>query len=165
MRPHPVPAGEVTLRAWEPDEAGRYVRLRDDLVLRFTTETEQLGQGECRDDITAALAHPDHAPFAICDPEGRPVGNMAVLRRTETAEISYWLGAEARGRGWATSALRAATEWVFGEWPVRVAELEIDVANEASMRVAEAAGYRRRGTRIVSACGGPAAIYRRSSPR
>lgn len=165
MNPPPVPAGEVTLRPWEPDEAGLYAGLRDDLVLRFTTEPVSLGLDECRRNISGALLNPNHAPFAICGPDASPVGNLAAVRRGNTVEISYWLGAEARGQGWASAALRAATDWAFQQWPVEEAELEIDVENEASMRVAEAAGYRRRGTRIVSACGGPAALYRRNHPR
>jgi ribosomal-protein-alanine N-acetyltransferase len=160
-----VPAGEVTLRPWEPYEAGLYAGLRDELVLRFTTETAGLDEAGCRQNILGARRDPNHAPFAICEPGGRPVGNIAVVRRTDTADISYWLGGEARGRGWASAALRAATEWAFGQWPVRAAELEIDLANEASMWVAQAAGYRRRGTRLTSACGGPAAIYSRTAQR
>lgn len=160
-----MPAGEVTLRPWEPEEAGLYSGLRDELVFRFTTEPPELGVDECRRTILDARADPNTVRFAICGPEGKPVGNLAVVRRTDAAEISYWLGPAGRGRGWASSALRAATEWVFERWPVERAELEIDLANRASMRVAEAAGYRRRGTRLTSACGGPAAIYTRTAPR
>lgn len=165
MNPPPIPAGEVTLRPWDPDEADVYAGLRDDLVMRFTTEPASLGLDECRQNIGAALQDPHHAPFAICGPDGAPVGNLAVVRRGHTADISYWLGAVGRGRGWASGALRAATDWTFEQWPIDKAELEIDIENEASMRVAEAAGYQRRGTRILSACGGPAAIYRRNNPR
>lgn len=165
MKPLPVSAGEVTLRAWDPEEADVYAGLRDDLVLRFTTEPASLGLDECRHNIDGALADPNHAPFAICGSDGSPVGNLAVLRRGHTVDISYWLGAEGRGHGWASSALRAATDWAFDRWPIEEAELEIDLENEASMRVAEAAGYARRGTRILSACGGPAAIYRRTARR
>jgi RimJ/RimL family protein N-acetyltransferase len=41
--------------------------------------------------------------------------------------------------------------------------LEIDPANQASIRVAEAAGFRRGGMRLESACGGPALMYRRTA--
>lgn len=165
MNPPTVPAGEVSLRPWHPEEADVYAGLRDDLVLRFTTEPVSLGLDECRQNIAGALQDPNHAPFAICGPDGTPVGNVRVVRKGPTVDISYWLGAEGRGHGWASAALRAATEWAFQRWPVEEAELEIDVENQASMGVAQAAGYRREGTRILSACGGPAAIYRRSTRR
>ncbi|MFP3914671.1 MAG: GNAT family N-acetyltransferase [Actinomycetota bacterium] len=165
MIPTPVTAGDVTLRAWEPEEADLYASLRDDVVFRFTTESESVGERECRQGIVEARGSRGQVPFAVCDPGGRPVGNMALLRRGDTVEISYWLGEQARGRGWAAAALRAATEWAFRHWPVSQAELEIDLANEPSMRVAEAAGYDRRGTRLTSACGGPAAVFRRASLR
>lgn len=159
MRPRPIPAGEVTLRTWEPAEGDVYDGLRDELVWCFTTEQESAGAVECGARIATALENPNHVPFAICGPEGRPVGNMSLVRRGDTAEISYWLGPEARGRGWASDALRTATEWAFGNWAVERAELEIDAENVASQRVAEAAGYRRRGARLTSACGGPAVVY------
>lgn len=159
MRPAPVPAGEVTLRTWEPEEGGVFAGLRDELVWRFTTEQESVGAAECRARIETALESPQSVLFAICGTEGLPVGNMSLLLRGDTAEISYWLGPEARGRGWASDALRAATDWAFRHWAVERAELEIDAENLASLRVAEAAGYRRRGTRLTSACGGPAVVY------
>lgn len=164
MIPPTVPAGEVTLRAWEPEEAALYVDLRDEVVLRFTTEPPTLHDEECRRNIVASRQDPNYAPFAICGPDGRPVGNLAVVRRASTVDLSYWLAPGGRGRGWAAAALRAATAWAFGWWPVEQAELEIDLANEPSMRVAQVAGYHRSGTRLTSACGGPAAIYRRSTP-
>lgn len=161
MIPAPLAAGEVTLRAWTEDEAGTYLGLRDELVFRFTTESRQLGEAETRLRIAAARRDPDLARFAICDPDAHPVGNLAVTRAGDLAFLSYWLAPHGRGRGWASAALRAGTEWAFAHWTVPTAELEIDKANGASIRVAQAAGFSRYGTRLTSACGGPADIYRR----
>lgn len=163
MNPGPVAlADEVVLRAWEPHEASRYLALRDGLVFRFTTEPSDLDEGRCRSNISEARADPRIAPFAICDPSGKPVGNMEVVRRESMAVLSYWLGPEARGKGWATQALRAATDWAFATWDLDHAELEIAPDNTASISVAEAAGYHRHGIRLESSCGGPALLYRRS---
>ena len=160
MNPAPVAAGEVTLRPWRAGEAELYIRLRDELVFRFTTEPPDLDRVRCRSNILAALPDPHVAPFAICAPGGDPVGNMAVSRRGKKAEISYWLAAEGRGRGWAKAALLAATAWAFSTWPLEAIELEIAVDNQASMGVAVAAGYRPAGLRLESACGGPARLMR-----
>lgn len=158
----PIPAGPVTLRAWRIDEADLYLELRDPLVFRFTTEDPDLDTATCRANIDSAHHDPLQAPLAICDEDGLPVGNMAILRRGRKAILSYWMAEEARGRGWAAAALAAATDWAFATWPVDEAELEIDRDNEASVKVARAAGYLLAGMRLESSCGGPAHLYRAS---
>src|SRR3954451_15899960 len=62
------------------------------------------------------------------------------------AEVGYWVAAEARGRGIATAATRAAARWAFGAVPglVRI-QLRADVENVPSNRVAEKAGFTREG--------------------
>ena len=62
----------------------------------------------------------------------------------ETAEIGYWTAVAARGRGIAPAAVRAVTDWVFDAFAgagLRQIMLVHDVANPASCRVAEKAGY------------------------
>jgi RimJ/RimL family protein N-acetyltransferase len=62
------------------------------------------------------------------------------------AEVGYWVAADARGRGIATRATRAAAQWAFGSVPdlARV-QLRADTQNIASNRVAEKAGFTREG--------------------
>ncbi len=160
MIPPEVTAEAVKLRPWRPEEAGLYVSSRDETVFSFTTEAPQLDEAECRSNIEAARADPWQAPFAICGPDDRPVGNVAVVQRGDVAVLSYWLAPQARGRGWAVAAVRAATRWAFDTWEVSVVELEIDPANQPSVRVAEASGFRRHGIRLESACGGAALVFR-----
>lgn len=164
MTPPELRTGAVTLRGWRPDDADAYIEMRDDLVFRFTTEPKDLDPARCRSNIEQTLSDPNQAPFAIYDGDGRLQGNLAVGRRGKTAVISYWLSPGGRGRGLATEALKAATEWVFAAWEVDRAELEIDPENSASLRVAEASGYHRRGLRLESACGGPAVVMERRLP-
>lgn len=58
-------------------------------------------------------------------------------------EIAWGLTAEARGRGYAVEAARAAIDWSFEHFPLdRVISL-IDPLNTASQRVAERVGERR----------------------
>jgi len=62
----------------------------------------------------------------------------------ETAEIGCWTAVAARGRGVAPAAVRAVTDWIFDPfagqrlWQTMLVH---DVANPASCRVAEKAGY------------------------
>jgi RimJ/RimL family protein N-acetyltransferase len=62
------------------------------------------------------------------------------------AEVGYWVGAEARGRGVATKATRAVARWAFAAVPgLARLQLRADVQNIASNRVAEKAGFTREG--------------------
>lgn len=161
MIPEPIVAGDLRLRAWEPGEVESYLSGRDATVFELTTEQASLGAEECRANIEAARLDPNLAPFAICDRDDRPVGNMAVSRQGSDAVLSYWLSPEARGRGWAAVALEAASDWAVRTWEVDRLILEILPVNRTSIRTAEAAGYRRAGLRLDSACGGPAILYQR----
>lgn len=149
----------MTLRTWKPEEADTYCSLRDELVFRFTTEDPSLGPPEARRRIQGAGDDPNVVPFAIRDTSGSPVGHLSVSRLGPRVEISYWLGPGARGRGLASQALRAATRWAFDHWGPDTVRLEIDPANDASIRVAERCGYRPAGTRLESSCGGPALLF------
>ena len=62
------------------------------------------------------------------------------------AEVGYWVGADARGRGVATAATRLAGHWAFEAVP-ELARLQLRAAveNVASNRVAEKAGFTREG--------------------
>lgn len=60
------------------------------------------------------------------------------------AEVGYWISPWARGRGYATEATVGLCDWAFAHGTRRV-ELLAAVSNEASQRVAYAAGFRREG--------------------
>ena len=88
----------------------------------------------------------DHADsiFAI-DVDGNAVGGIGlhpgkdVERRT--AAIGYWLGEEFWGRGIATEALVAVTEYAFSKFDIERLEAFVFEWNLPSARVLEKAGY------------------------
>jgi RimJ/RimL family protein N-acetyltransferase len=87
------------------------------------------------------------ATFAIADAvSGEWLGNigMKALDVRGVGEIGYLVAPWARGRGVASAAARALTEWAFAQGVHRV-ELVANVENIASQRVAMAAGFRREG--------------------
>ena len=61
-------------------------------------------------------------------------------------EVGYWLFPQARGRGLATRAVRAASREAFASGLWRV-EAHVRVGNEASVRVLERAGFTREGVK------------------
>ena len=88
------------------------------------------------------------APFAITTTGNEPLGSVEVHPKSTDAShagVGYWLRPEARGRGAATEAVRLVSAWAFDELRIERLSLITDPANEASMRVAERAGYLREG--------------------
>jgi RimJ/RimL family protein N-acetyltransferase len=66
-----------------------------------------------------------------------------VFRRS--AEIGYWLGEPFWGRGLATEAVRAATDYAFRTFDICRLEAGVFEWNPASARVLEKAGYTLEG--------------------
>src|SRR5579875_3404095 len=94
----------------------------------------------------------DWLTFAVLDAAHHAVlGHVGLKNRDggtvgtgERAEISYWTAADARGRGIAPAAVRAATDWAFASFGAErlpYIMLVHDVDNPASCRVAEKSGY------------------------
>ena len=85
--------------------------------------------------------------FAI-DVAGRAVGHVmasAIDRRHDTAWVSYWVAAEARGAGLASRATTALAEHCFGALGLFRLELAYRVNNPGSAGVARNAGFRIEG--------------------
>lgn len=85
-----------------------------------------------------------HWAVVVDDQAVGNVGAAAIEHRHGTAWMSYWLSPAARGRGLATAALIAVSDWAFAEGLHRL-ELGHRVNNPASCRVATAAGYLPEG--------------------
>lgn len=89
------------------------------------------------------------AGWAVVD-DGKVAGQISLRTidlREGLAEVSYWVLPAARGRRTASRALGALTEWAFGRLGLHRIEVLHSTANEASCRVATAAGYRLEGTK------------------
>jgi RimJ/RimL family protein N-acetyltransferase len=95
------------------------------------------------------------APFAITDAaDGALLGYVGLrdIRRVpDQAVAAYWTTPAARGRRVAVRALDAATAWAFtsaaeGGLGLHRISLDHSLANPASCRVAERAGFRAEGT-------------------
>jgi RimJ/RimL family protein N-acetyltransferase len=154
--PEALTRGPVTIRRWRPDDADALVpRISDPLVAAFL---DQVPHPYTHEDArqwfeTAAdgWRSGKMASFAI-EVEGLDgvVGGVGVSFFQELdaggAEVGYWVGEEARGRGVATVATRLAAEWAFEADPeLARLQLRADAENVASNRVAEKAGFTREG--------------------
>jgi RimJ/RimL family protein N-acetyltransferase len=87
--------------------------------------------------------------FAVAEAaSGRAVGQLGLWLAAlpaGRAQIGYFVMPSARGRGYATAALTAATAFAWTLPRLHRIELDIEPWNTASIRTAERAGYAREG--------------------
>ncbi|MEH1029787.1 GNAT family protein [Micromonospora profundi] len=90
----------------------------------------------------------DHASQAVTAANGGELLGSVSLHhiRHGDASIGYWTVPAARGRGVAVRAVGRLTEWAFADLRLHRVELCHAVANRASCRVADRAGYLAEGT-------------------
>jgi RimJ/RimL family protein N-acetyltransferase len=149
-RPREAAATEFSFRPWTTDDAEVYVKLLgnprvwqylpEPFPAEFTIET-------ARTLIEVGTIGFHHDTVAI-DVAGHPIG-QCLLRFDRTfagnrsAEVAYWLGEEHWGKGCMSRVLPVFTHRCFRQHAVDVIYAWIMEDNIASIRVAEAAGYRR----------------------
>jgi RimJ/RimL family protein N-acetyltransferase len=125
--------------------------LSDPDVLRFTRVPDPTPEDFPREWLAAYEAgrrDGTREAFAALDADGRFVGlalAFGIDRAEAEAELGYIVAPQARGRGLGTAILRALSDWAFAETGVQRLRLVVDVANSASLRVAERSGYVREG--------------------
>jgi RimJ/RimL family protein N-acetyltransferase len=145
----------VRLRALRPDDADDLMAgFADPDTLRFMPNVPSpFGRAQAErfiDRRAPEMADEGGMIYAVADPEtDRMLGSVGLDKVDEgrrQAEIGYWVGPWARGRGVATAALRALTEHAFTIGIDRL-ELLTHWENIGSQRAALTAGYQHEGVR------------------
>ena len=143
-------AGDLLLRPWAAADA-------DVLLAAFTDPAIQRWHArtvESRHEAADLIARYNQgwqaetsAYWAITGPAvlGR-VGFRVIDLDQGTAEIAYWVTAAARGRGTAVRAAVALSRWALDDLGLHRLDLQHAVANTASCRVADKAGYAYEAT-------------------
>ena len=143
--------GDVKLRSWQKDDLKALLRhannpkiaanLRDQFPHPYTWRDaiDYLEYAQVQEPITS---------FAI-EYGGEAVGGVGFLigrdiART-SAEMGYWLSEELWGRGIATRAATAMSEWAFENYGLTRVFAMAFAHNAASIRVLEKAGFEREG--------------------
>ena len=146
-----IEMGEWQIRSWRSGDESSLVKyannrkisinLRNAFPYPYTTEHAQAW-------IEFASAQVPEANFAVAGRE-EAIGGIGlrlgegVFRRT--AEIGYWLGEPHWGKGIATMAVVALTDFAFSEFDLERMEAHVFEGNPASARVLEKAGYALEG--------------------
>jgi RimJ/RimL family protein N-acetyltransferase len=146
-----LPAGPVLLRLPGESDLDPIIRAyADPAVVRFIPFVpEQYGQDEARAWLakSAATWEQGGAEFVIADGEtGEFLGSVGLKPpdRFGNSEVGYLLAPWGRGRGAATAAVRAISDWGFANGLPRIA-LITDVENIPSQQVAYRSGFSREG--------------------
>jgi RimJ/RimL family protein N-acetyltransferase len=80
------------------------------------------------------------------DIDDRYLGEVVLLPRDSlTFELAYIVAPDARGRGLATAAVRLVSAWAVRHLIAQRLQVRVDPDNDASLAVAEKAGFRREG--------------------
>lgn len=155
----------VTLRPWSREDAWFMAEASaDPAIRRYNGVLDRLGHPAPPLSTTDAEAvidefasswrafattgTPSGVAFAILDARsGEPAGCCGVddWSKSDVAQFGYWIGANARGRGYATRAATLLTRWLFELGAARVF-LTIVAGNDASAAVARRAGFVYEGT-------------------
>jgi RimJ/RimL family protein N-acetyltransferase len=136
-----------TIRDWHPGDAGHLARyannrsiwrnLRDAFPYPYTLD-------DARAFIRFALFSHPITHFAL-DVDGIAVGSIGLLVKSDiyrkTAELGYWVGEPFWGRGIATEAATALTNFAFANYDLVRVYAGVFDWNRASMRVLEKAGF------------------------
>jgi RimJ/RimL family protein N-acetyltransferase len=152
----PLSDGVVTLRLWGLDDVPALVAScnGDDAMAYWL---DRLPQPYTEDDARDYIARGERAwrgdeletPFAVVDAQtGEVLASSGIVWHDPPhgiAEVGYWTRREARGRGVAPRAVRLLAGWVLTDLGFERLELRADTRNEASLRVAEKAGFTKEG--------------------
>ena len=148
----PLSDGVVLLRPWgDGDVAAIAAACSDpDIPKWIPLVPEPYTDADARDYVRETKewwADGAAATFAITA-EGRAVGSIGlhlVALDEQRASVGYWVAREARGRGYASRALRLVSRWALETLGIERLELMAEPENAASCAVAERAGFRREG--------------------
>ncbi|MFJ6845439.1 GNAT family N-acetyltransferase [Streptomyces griseoluteus] len=132
----------LLLREWTPADLPVLRELFDDPGIAYRTPlAAPFDAAAARAYLDGVTGAPRRLHLAITTDGRTPLGEVLLDRDRGT--IGYVVGAAHRGRGLATRALRAMTEYAHRTEGTDRVLLEIEPDNAASAAVARSAGYRR----------------------
>jgi RimJ/RimL family protein N-acetyltransferase len=150
----PLVDDPTALRPWRDADIPSLVAIcQDPEIPRWTHIPSPYGETDARAYMLQRYTGPEAgvaAPFAIVSAtsDTELLGSITLMRIDWDhlrGEVGYWLGAQARGAGHTTRAVRLICSWGFEQLGLERIELMAAVGNPASQRVAERAGFTREG--------------------
>jgi RimJ/RimL family protein N-acetyltransferase len=147
-----APGGAIRLRRPRTGDVDAIVAsCQDPEALRWTTVPHPYRPADAETFLAYAAERwtsGQGAVFAVADAADAYVGSMELRinpKDPAVADVGYLIAAPARGRGYATAALRALCAWAFETLGLARIEWRAYVGNDASRRTAERAGFTIEG--------------------
>ena len=135
--------------------------------MRFTTMPAVYTEEAAADWIRRQQRHAERRTAVVlaitASSDGAPVGMVGLIgldRDDHTGRLGYWLLGHARGRGIATAAARALTEWAFVHLGLEQVVIDREPGNQPSARVAEKLAAKQTGARLVKYQGSEVELVR-----
>jgi len=112
--------------------------------------TEKDAENWVQSRIDAARKQPHETHFALRRADGFLIGGAGIVLNkndgaAHRAELGYWLAKNYRGRGLASAAVRAVSQYAFQTFGLRRIEALPFAHNAASHRTLKKAGFKREG--------------------
>lgn len=137
------------IRSWRPDDAERLAAIANDRSIWIMVRDRfphPYARADADAHIARVTAERPQWSFAITEADV-PVGGILLIPGDDTsrvtAEVGYWLGAGARGRGIGTEALRGLVAWTWAHTGFTLLRAVVFTDNPASGRILEKAGFAR----------------------
>ncbi|WP_224333274.1 GNAT family N-acetyltransferase [Haloprofundus halobius] len=138
----------VELRTVEREDREFIARHRNDPAFRcLLGDARPMNLSAATDYFESVVGSDDGETFVVTA-EDRPVGLVFFFdldERNGTAELGYWVTAEAQGRGYATDAARTLARYAFDERRLEKLTAQVVASNAGSARVLEKIGFREEG--------------------
>jgi ribosomal-protein-alanine N-acetyltransferase len=146
----PVPGAQ--LRPWQASDAESLAYHANDAgIARYLRDVfpNPYGLADAQQYL-AFVTNPASTELTLAfEMDGEAVGSISLLFQTDvsrrSAEIGYWLGRQYWGRGLATAAVRALTDYGFTQFDLTRIYASVYAPNEVSARVLLKAGYELEG--------------------
>ncbi|MEW1633031.1 GNAT family N-acetyltransferase [Streptomyces sp. NPDC093801] len=145
--------GGLELRPWRISDADALVAASREPAIRQWNRLVVTSRAQARERIGRMherWREEQSAIWAVAGPaDGRAVGLIGwgdIDLAGGSAEIVYWILPEGRGRGAMVDATRSVSRWAFDDLGLHRLRLCHAVANPASCRVAQKAGFSLEGT-------------------
>lgn len=143
--------GDLQIRSWRRSDLDALVRHANNAKIA----------SNLRDQFPHPYTRRDGVDYLSFVRDQRPERNFAIQHGEEaigglgfqigldisrvSAEVGYWISEVYWGRGFASRAVEAVTEWAFAEYKLTRIFALVFAYNAPSIRVLEKAGYEREG--------------------
>lgn len=143
----PLTDGTIVLRLREPKDQPLISAASHDTETQRWLDDDPIPLDRAFQDPRDTWSKGERAPFVIADAVTDDALGLASLRIVDggTGSLAVSVFPAGRGRGVAPAALRLIALWAIGACGFQRVEAEADVANTASRRAIEKAGFRPEG--------------------